>query len=122
MTYENTSGRNVNNHYGPRASGGTEGIVGTEGVNNEFVKDLDETGLAFGFPVPSATQGSNWVTECDVSQVDGTVTVQTIGGVDISGATSEAPVEIDSDNTGVIALTGGTGGKVLIKFKKYPQV
>ncbi len=122
MGYENTAGLGVNNHYGPRASGGTEGVAKTEGVNNEFVKDLDEAGLAFGFPVPSATQGSNWVTECDISQAAGTVTAQTIGGVDISGATPEAPVEIDSTNTGVIAMTGSTGGLVLIKFKKYPRV
>ena len=123
MGFENSAGLGVNNHYGPRVSGGTEGIVGTLGVDNEFVSGaVDGSGLAFGFPVPLETQSSYWVTEVDVSQVTGTVSAQTIGGVDVSGATPEAPVEVDYTNTGVIVLTGGTGGKVLIKFKKYPKV
>ena len=122
MGYENSAGLGVNNHYGPRTSGGTEGIVGTVGALNEYVKDLDDAGLAFGFPVPLSTQSSYWVTEVDISQVSGTVTAQTIGGVDVSAATPEAPVEIDDTNTGVIVLTGATGGKVLISFKKYPKV
>lgn len=122
MGYENSAGLGVSNHFGPRSSGGTEGVTRTEGVMNEFVQGLDASGLSFGFPTPLATQSSNWVTEVDISQVTGTVTAQTIGGVDVSGATPEAPVEIDSANTGVVALTGSTGGKVLIKFKKYPKV
>lgn len=122
MAYEDTAGLNVNNHYGPRGSGGTEGVTRTEGVSNEFVQDLDDAGLSFGFPVPFTGKPSLWVTECDVSQATGTVTAQTIGGVDISSATSEAPVEIAAGNSGVVAITGATGGSVLIKFKKYPRV
>lgn len=119
MSYENTAGLGVSNHYGPRTTGGTEGVVGTEGVRNEFQKDLTIDGLDFGFPVPKAGNPSYWVTMVDTSQVEGAVTAETIGGVDVSGATPEAPVEIDSDNTGVIVLTGSTGGKVLIAYNKY---
>ena len=122
MGYEANTGLGVNNHYGPRDTGGTEGIVKSEGVDNEFMQDLDETGLSFGFPVPLATQESYFVTEVDTSQVTGTVTAETIGGVDVSSATPEAPVEIDDTNTGVVVLTGSTGGKVLIKYKKYAKV
>lgn len=119
MSYEDSAGLNVNNHYGPRTSGGTEGVTRTAGVYNEFMQDLDGDGLAFGFPVPREGRPSYWVTSVDTSQVEGTVTAETIGGVDVSGATPEAPVEIDYENTGVIALTGSTGGQVLIEYKKY---
>jgi hypothetical protein len=120
MGFESNTGLGVNNYYGPRDTGGTEGVVRTEGVMNEFMKDYDnaET-LDFGFPVPLATQDSYWVTEVDVSQATGTITTQTIGGVDVSAATPEAPVEIVDTNTGVLAFSGLTGGKVLIKYKKY---
>ena len=46
MGYENSAGLGVNNHYGPRTSGGTEGIVGTVGALNEYVKDLDDAGFS----------------------------------------------------------------------------
>jgi hypothetical protein len=117
MGYESNTGLGVNNHYGERPTGGTEGEVKTEGSLFEFHKELDETGLAFGFPI---VNGQAWITESDVSQVDGTVTVETIGGVDVSSATPEAPVNIPALNTGVIVLTGGTGGQVMFKYKKYP--
>lgn len=120
MPYENSAGLGVDNHYGPRVTGGTVGVTKTEGVLNEFLKDLEVTGPITTFPVPYTGKASYWVTEVDISQVEGTVTVQTIGGVDVSGATPEAPVEIAPGNTGVIVLTGQTGGKVLIKYKKYP--
>lgn len=119
MPYENSAGLNVNNHYGPRVTGGTEGVVSTHGNRNEFLKDLDVDGLGFGFPVPYTGQPSYWVTMVDTSQVDGTVSAETIGGVDVSGATPEAPVEIPPGNSGEIVLTGATGGEVLIAYNKY---
>ncbi len=88
-------------------------------ASNEFMKNLDGDSLSFGFPVPGTGEDSYWVTKSDVSQVTGTVTVETIGGVDVSGATPEAPVEIAAGNTGVVVLTGGTGGKWLCEFNKY---
>lgn len=115
--YESGSGLNVNNHYGPRAVGGTEGVVSTKGTSNEFLQDLDESGLALGFPV---VNGKAYVTEADVSLAGGTITAITIGGVDVTAATPEAPVQIPADNTGVIVLTGGNGtGKYMIGYKKY---
>lgn len=122
MSFESNSGLGVSNHYGPRDTGGTEGIVRTEGTSNEFMKDLDSAGLSFGFPSPATGKPSVWVTEVDISQVTGTVSAQTIGGVDVSAATSEAPVEVPAGNSGVIVLTGATGGNVLIKYKKYSRV
>jgi|15BtaG_2_1085339.scaffolds.fasta_scaffold00697_8 hypothetical protein len=116
-TYESGSGLNVNNHYGAREVGGTEGVVGTEGVSNEFMEDLDNSQLGFGFPV---TNGQAYVTEADVSLLGGTITAISIGGVNVTAATPEAPVQIPADNTGVIVYTGSNGtGKALIKYKKY---
>lgn len=118
MSFENSAGLGVNNHFGPRAVGGTEGVTKTFGVDNEFLQDLDTDGLDFGFPV---VNGTAYVTEADVSLAGGTITAIEIGGVDVTSATPEAPVQIPADNTGVIELTGGDDtGKVLIKFKKYP--
>lgn len=120
MGFESNTGLGVNNHYGARDSGGTEGIVKTEGVSNEFMEDLDGGGLSFGFPVPFTGQASYYVTEADVSLAGGTITAITIGGVDVTAATPEAPVEVAAGNTGAVVLTGGNGtGKYLIKYKKY---
>lgn len=111
--YESGSGLNVNNHYGARTTGGTEGIVGTEGTNNEFMIDLDNEDLAFGFPV---TNGKAYITIVDTTASD--ATTFTIGGVDVVAATAAAPVQIPDSNTGVI-VTDGTTGKVLVTFNKY---
>jgi hypothetical protein len=122
MAFEDSAGLNVSNHYGPRVSGGTEGRTNTPGTEQEFYIDLDESGLAFGFPVPAAftKQGSFWVTEADDSQVTGTITVLTVGGVNIAAASVAVPVEITSANTGVLVTTGATAGKLLIKYRNYP--
>lgn len=124
MPYESNTGLNVNNHYGPRDVGGTEGVTKTEGINNEFVIDLDETGLAFGFPTPASftNQGSFWVVLSDTSQATGTISALTIGGVDVSSASVAAPVEITSANTGVIVATGATGGSIVFNYRNYPKV
>lgn len=118
MSFEDKAGINVSNHYGPRAVGGTEGVTRTAGVTNEFFRDLDVDGLDFGFPV---TDGTAYVTSADVSMAGGTITAVLIGGVDVIGATPEAPVQVPASNTGAVVLTGGNStGKVLIAFKKYP--
>ena len=124
MGFENSAGIDVSNHYGPRDTGGTEGTTKTEGIDNEFLIDLDNGGLDFGFPIPSAftNQGSFFVTLTDDTQATGTVTAVTIGGVAVLAATIAAPVEITSANTGVIVVTGATGGNLLIKYSNYPQV
>lgn len=119
MSFENNNGLNVNNHYGARVVGGTEGVTKTSGVGNEWFHDLDGADtLYFGFPV---TDGSAYVTEADVSLAGGSVTAISIGGVNVTSATPESPVLIPALNTGVVTLTGGDGtGKFMIGYKKYP--
>ena len=124
MGFENSAGLGVNNHYGQRDTGGTEGVTKTEGIDNEFAIDLDENGLAFGFPIPSTftNQGSFYVTEVDDSQATGTVSAVTIGGVAVLAASVGTPVEIDSANTGAIVVTGATGGSLTVRYRNYPKV
>lgn len=122
MAYEDSAGLNVNNHYGPRTTGGTEGVTNTSGVYNEYVKDLDETGLAFGFPSPATGKPSVWVVLADDAEAEGTVTAITVGGVNVTAATEAAPVEIPAGNSGVVVATGATGGNIMIKFRRYPRV
>lgn len=112
--YEDGSGLNVNNHYGPRETGGTEGVLRTAGIENEFMIDLDNTELDFGFPVGTK---SVYVTFVDDAIATG-LTSLTIGGVEVSGATEAAPVEILTSNTGVI-VTDATAGKIVVNYNKY---
>jgi hypothetical protein len=119
MSFEKLSGLGVNNHYGARVTGGTEGVTCTKGALNEHFHDLDGADtLALGFQV---LDGSAYVTEADVSLAGGTITAILIGGVDVIAATPEIPVQIPNANTGVVVLTGGDGtGKYMIGYKKYP--
>lgn len=124
MAYEDNTGLNVHNHYGPRTTGGTEGVTRTEGVLNEFVWRIGD-GLGFGFPTPGTGEPSYWVVEVDASQVTGhdpATDAQTIGGVDVKAATLEAPVEITSANTGVVVIEDGASGVAVIRYKKYPTL
>jgi hypothetical protein len=113
MSFEDSAGLGVNNHYGPRPTGGTEGIVRTDGTNNEFMIDLAGDSLALGFPT---LDGTAYVTIVDVTVSN--ATTFTIGGVDVVAATDASPVQIPDANTGVI-VTDGTTGKVMVTYNKY---
>lgn len=113
MSFEDSAGINVSNHYGPRSTGGTEGVVKTEGTRNEFTLDVEGDGLDFGFPT---VDGTAYVTIIDFSQSNGTTF--TIGGVDVTLGSAVAPIEIPDGNTGVI-VTDATTGKIVVEFKKY---
>lgn len=114
MAFENSAGLNVSNHYGPRASGGTQGVYKTEGYYNEFVWNLDGDNLPVVFPRNVEVIG------VDETFVTGDVTALTIGGVSVLLATEAAPVAVVSANTGVLAQTGGTAGYIVIRYKTAP--
>lgn len=115
MGYENSAGLNVYNHYGPRDSGGTRGIIKTEGYQNEFEHNISATGIPFILPL--AHTGGVWVTKVDISFATGPVTAYTIGGVNVFAATDAAPVFLAASNTGVLAQTGGTAGVIVVRYK-----
>lgn len=114
MAYEDSAGLNVHNHYGPRTSGGTQGVYKTEGYYNEFVWNLDSENLDVLFPRNVEVIG------VDETFVTGDVTALTIGGVAVIAATEAAPVGIVTANTGVLAQTGGTAGYIVIRYKSAP--
>jgi hypothetical protein len=113
MSYENTSGLDVNSQYGPQEIGGTSGVLKTRGYRNEFTANFDADSLPVTFPVGNGA----WVTGVDETFSTGAVSAATIGAVDISAATDAAPVEIAAGNTGVVVLTGPTAGTVVIEYK-----
>ena len=54
MAFENSAGINVNNHYGPRTSGQTSGVIKTEGAKNQLsitVKAADIDVALFNAPI-----------------------------------------------------------------------
>lgn len=114
MGYENSAGLGVSNYYGPRDSGGTQGVYKTEGYYNEFVWNLDTAAGLVKFPNNVEVIG------VDETFVTGDVTALTIGGVAVIAATEAAPVAIVSANTGVLAKTGGTAGYIVIRYKTAP--
>jgi hypothetical protein len=116
MGYEANSGLGVSNHYGVRNTGGSEGVVKTEGLINYYTINFNGDGpLGFLFPVLAG---------CEIIDVDadtfGTAGVETVtlGGVDIVAATEAAPVNIASTNTGVIVTTNITAGTLVIAYKR----
>lgn len=114
MGYESNTGLNVSNHYGPRDSGGTQGVYKTEGYENEFVWNLDRGVLPVKFP------RNVKVTGVDRTFATGTVTALTVGGVAVLAATDAAPVSVVKANTGVLAQTGATAGYIVIRYKTAP--
>jgi len=84
MGFENKAGLNVNNFYGARNTGGTRGIVKTEGTYNEFSATVPLTNtIDFKFPV---LKGVN-VVGFHAGNATGTLTALTIGGVNVFAAT-----------------------------------
>ena len=115
MGYESKTGLNVNNHYGPRNTGGTRGIVKTEGTYNEFSVAVPLTNtIDFKFPVLKGGK----VVGFYAGDATGTLTALTIGGVNVFAATEAAPVALAAGNTGVISQTGLTAGELVIKFTR----
>lgn len=105
----------VNTHFGGRYTGGSEGVVKTVGSEFEYILNLDGDGpLGRGFPVLKGCK----VIGVDKSFVTGTITAIAIGGVSVNAASVASPVTIADTNTGVVTQTGGTGGDIIIKFKR----
>lgn len=113
MAFENTAGLNVTNQYGPRVTGGVRGVFKTEGFKNEFVIDGNSVGIQYLYPRGDGV----WVYNIDKTFAVGTVTSIKIGGVEVSGATSAAPIRLFKENTGEIVIAGLTSGKVLVEYK-----
>lgn len=113
MPYENSAGLGVSNQYGPRFSGGGQGVFKTEGYTNQYIVDGASQGLAYLHPRGDGV----WVYGHDFTFAVGTVTSITIGGVQVIGATEAAPIRLFKENTGQVVVTGMTSGKTVILYK-----
>jgi hypothetical protein len=111
--FERTSGLRVAAYYGPRKSGGQEGVHLTDGMYNEYMIDLSAPRLGFLFP----RGDGRYVIGVDTTWANGTVTAVTIGGVAVLAATDAAPVQLTNSNTGVVAVTGTAAGRIIIRYK-----
>lgn len=112
MSYENSAGLGVHNQYGPRATGGEQGVYLTDGFYNEYIVNLPLSGLDYKMPIRNAIK----VVGINEAFAVGTVSALTVGGTDITAATDAAPVTLPKTNTGIVAQTGGTGGYIVIKY------
>lgn len=123
MAYENTAGIGVKNQYGPRTSGGEEGVIKTYGKSNEYVVELPSVGLG-SYSIPKADRGGVYITAIDLNFVTGTVTHIAVGGVAVYDSTTPVtlPVHLPANNTGVVTVTGGTDGPVVIVFEDVAGV
>lgn len=106
MSYENTAGLGVNNHYGPRASAATAG-----GNAGNDIKRTSAYTIEDGFVVTGYVPANALVTGYYTFDLTGTVTAATVGGVDVTGASTTAV-----EASGVLAVTGITAGKVLVEY------
>lgn len=116
MSYEDSAGLNVHNQYGPRASGGGQGVLLTDGLVNQYVINLPSAGL-YDRKIP--VRNDVKITRIDLSFVTGTVTHIKVGATDVYDSTTPVtlPVAIPNGSTGVVVVTGGTGGNIVMEFE-----
>lgn len=120
MSYEANSGLGVNNHYGPRKSGGAIGEIETDGLTNrQFVLNLDAPHLPVEFPRTAKC----YVTGFDTVFTTGTVTSLKIGDIEIADD-EVLPKEITIPAEGedlLVTQVGGTAGTIIIYFAQAAQ-
>ena len=112
MGFENSAGLGVNNHYGQRKIGGTQGTYKTEGGGNEATINYDGDALGFKVEVPAGAL----VTEVLDDFATGVITVATVGVVDISGANGAVANYVAVPLGGTLTVTGPTAGRVVVKY------
>lgn len=109
MSFENNSGLNVSNHYGPRVVGGTEGSYTTGDNKRTYTFDGTAENLLTEVHTVAAVTGR-------VLSVTGDApTTLTIAGTDVSAATYAVPVEFDATSNQVINFVGT--GKTLMSVE-----
>lgn len=111
MSFENSAGIDVSNHYGPREVGGTVGSKHT--TDNARIYNLDlDVPVAERTPADVTVPANTLVQAVIFEGTAGTATVS-IGGVDVTAAEYAAPVRVS--NGGNLTYSRGTGsGKVKV--------
>jgi hypothetical protein len=115
MGLENKTGLNVNNHYGPRTTGGSKGELPSAGVIKEleFNFDLDGGQLL----VNPILQAGDVVVEFVDSFATGTVTA-TCNSQDITGADGSSSTYIIIGAKAPVLVGGATSGQVIVRYMR----
>lgn len=114
MGYETMRLRGVSNHYGARDTGGTQG------VNPDYAGySINFDGPRLNFILPVSAECATVITGVNSALTVGAITALTVGGVDVSAATEDAPIVLPKGNTGVVVATGPTAGTLIIKYSKF---
>lgn len=109
MPFENKTGLNVNNQYGPRTATGVRGVDPSVGVEREYVIKIDSSVALLNQPIIPVGAVVTGVTKPTA------VTAVTVGGTAVTAATEVAPVAITT--AGAPVVTGGAlGDIVLVKY------
>lgn len=116
MSFENSAGINVHNHFGPRKTGGTKGNFPSTGPYMEFAVNFDGEAAPLGQKFPVGVDMI--VVGIEAGFATGTATKVSIGGVECKAATAAAPVKIPHNNTGVLDVAGFTAGTLVIKYAR----
>lgn len=108
MSFENKSGLNVSNHYGPRKVGGTVGSQETTNSSRIFTIDLDGEAQPAAVKIAAGTLIQNVLFEGTA----GSAKVN-VGSLNVTAATYAAPVKVVT--AGALTFVKGSGtGKVKV--------
>ena len=111
MGFESNTGLGVDNHYGPRPVGGTQGVIGTEGMKNEVSVNFD-----YGSPMKVVLPAGSVVTQIVEEFNTGAVSAATVGAVDIAAANGTEVTYVAVPLGGDLTITGPTAGSVVVYF------
>ena len=112
MGFESNTGLNVNNHYGQRKIGGTQGVLPSSGAEREAVLNYDGDALGFKVVLPAGIV----VTEIVDDFATGAITAATVGAVNVAAADGSAATYVAAPLGGDLTVTGPTAGKVIVKY------
>ena len=110
MSYENSAGLGVTNHYGGRK---VFSAAGGNGGNDVYrtASYVVEDGLTQAGVLPAGAT----VTEYHTIDTTGTITAVTVGGSSVTGADGTKANNVVVSG-GPIVATGITGGKILLTY------
>lgn len=115
MGLENNTGLNVNNHYGPRTTGGSRGELPSAGIIKELKFDFD---LAGGqLLVQPSLQAGDVVVEVVDDFATGTVTA-TCNSQNIVGADGSSSTYVTIGAAAPVLVGGATSGQVIVRYMR----
>lgn len=112
MSYENTAGLGVNNHYGPRNTSGV--AAGAQG--NDVYRTASYT-VEDGLVIAGVVPANAIITNYHEFDLTGTATAVTVGGANVKLADGTKANQVVSATGGAITVTGTmSAGKIMVEF------